>query len=81
MNGLILKSVFDAKVTEMKNELPDIANIVKSNDFGTKHENYINNKWKLKTSTYCNDLVKETDFDTKVIEFENKTIILQTLYK
>ena len=44
---LIVKTAFDLKVTGMKTELPDIANIVRKNDFDTEIETIpkINRNW------------------------------------
>lgn len=46
-SSLIVKTAFDLKVTGMKTELPDIANIVRKNDFDTEIETIpkINRNW------------------------------------
>ena len=74
-NDFVLKSKYDTdrKETELENKIPSVTDFVKETKL-TELENKISDIINLATKTeltVCN-LVKKTDYNTKVTEIENK---------
>ena len=72
-NDFVLKSKYDTDKTELENKIPSVTDFVKETKF-TELENKISDIINLATKTeltVCN-LVKKTDYNTKVTEIENK---------
>ena len=72
-NDFVLKSKYDTDKTELENKIPSVTDFVKETKL-TELENKISGIINLATKTeltVCN-LVKKTDYNTKVTEIENK---------
>ena len=72
-NDFVLKSKYDTDKTELENKIPSVTDFVKETKL-TELENKISDIINLATKTeltVCN-LVKKTDYNTKVTEIENK---------
>lgn len=61
-NGLFIETGYDPKIMKIKGEIPSVASLLT-----TANLNAVDNK-----ITNVSNLVKETDFDTKISDFEDK---------
>ena len=61
-SGLFIETGYDPKIMKIKGEIPSVASLLTTANF-----NAVDNK-----ITNVSNLVKETDFDTKISDFEDK---------